>query len=478
MKSMNPRKKVGLLGFTLVELLVVIAIIGILIGLLLPAVQAAREAARRMKCTNNLKQIALALHNYADTYNEYFPAGIQPFAHWRARCGTVPVLTPYMEMTQAWDAFQADADYVKSLGLADAFAANGSDVGVSGPAMAAQAGVSGEALNRFIEIGANLAQAFAGPYSNLVCPSDGNAATPYLFLSYNSSDNGWGDGPYRVMAPYHAIGLDNIYISHLSYCSWMGDAMYGVNAFPQAIYAKDWAYDEVGDCRSSEMGQRGLFMPGLVGKRISSIVDGTSNTIAFSEMICANNQTTFRSDATKSTNIKGGVANLSSSNGAFFTLNSSNVHDGISAFNPSVCLSAAIDPSDKNRIANATGAYNDPATAWSWRGQLWFAGFAVDSRFSTILPPNSPNCVWGDTGSTSGWDHHIGTISAQSNHPGGVNVAMADGSCRFVSDGVDWTSNSKGVSVGGSHVPNTSGSSLYGVWGAMGTPCGGESKSL
>lgn len=101
-------------GFTLVELLVVIAIIGILVALLLPAVQAAREAARRMQCTNHLKQQALAVHNHHDTYKS-FPTGGE---HWRfapdynsagspeiakrQRAGWGFQILPFIEQNQIW----------------------------------------------------------------------------------------------------------------------------------------------------------------------------------------------------------------------------------------------------------------------------------------------------------------------------------------------------------------------------------------
>jgi prepilin-type N-terminal cleavage/methylation domain-containing protein len=96
MPSLNQRK-----GFTLVELLVVIAIIAILVGLLLPAVQKVREAANRMMCMNNLKQLALAVHNY-ETSNEMMPRYHDPDPQ---RSSWMIQLLPYVEQENLYRLF-------------------------------------------------------------------------------------------------------------------------------------------------------------------------------------------------------------------------------------------------------------------------------------------------------------------------------------------------------------------------------------
>ncbi|MBA2113167.1 DUF1559 domain-containing protein [Bremerella alba] len=99
-------------GFTLVELLVVIAIIGVLIALLLPAVQQAREAARRMQCSNQLKQLGLAIHNYHDTYTKMVYAADPQNATGDRRRGAswMVRLLPFIEQSAIYDSYVFSGD--------------------------------------------------------------------------------------------------------------------------------------------------------------------------------------------------------------------------------------------------------------------------------------------------------------------------------------------------------------------------------
>ncbi|MHC2066802.1 DUF1559 family PulG-like putative transporter [Bremerella sp. T1] len=113
-------------GFTLVELLVVIAIIGVLIALLLPAVQQAREAARRMQCSNNLKQIGLSLHNYHDVHLVFPPGWVGNGTNWSSNTGSnkycnsnganhgapwTVLILPFLELANLHDTFDFTATF-------------------------------------------------------------------------------------------------------------------------------------------------------------------------------------------------------------------------------------------------------------------------------------------------------------------------------------------------------------------------------
>ena len=195
-------------GFTLVELLVVIAIIGILIALLLPAVQAAREAARRMTCSNHVKQLSLALHNYHDSYNA-FPAMGSPCGGFDfgfmsgkyAPLSATVALFPYIEQTAAYD-------IIMRLAIRTAVP--------TWPDGSVRAG--GEDLDVwstfFYDAGRPETDIYRQPKSSLLCPSDPSGTTPSVHAS-NARINymfSLGDGTSKLDAPWnHPNYINNSY---------------------------------------------------------------------------------------------------------------------------------------------------------------------------------------------------------------------------------------------------------------------------
>ncbi|MBQ3388986.1 MAG: DUF1559 domain-containing protein [Thermoguttaceae bacterium] len=358
-------------GFTLVELLVVIAIIGILIGLLLPAVQAAREAARRMKCSNNLKQLALSVHSYHDT-TDAIPSQMNgSWAYYYSIMSPLVTLLPYSEQQERYNAIMT--------GNIDPFTAQENEV-------------------------------YQGTIPYLACPSDGNASLPSVQMGNRTRTS-------------YALGIgDTIKASRCQLAN------------PN--------FSAPGELLSNK---RGFFPGRLNWFGFSSVKDGLSNTVALSERVVANEEFTL--------NVKGGLAFVDDEEGII----------------PSVC-NAARNPNDRNLLSSTESK--------GWRrgaGACFSGGYSASSAFQTILPPNSPSCVRLIGDSMSDGDGIETLASASSNHPGGANVAMGDGSVRFITDNVNCITEGKDNYNTGEEA---SGKSPYGIWGAMGTRSGGESSSL
>jgi prepilin-type N-terminal cleavage/methylation domain-containing protein/prepilin-type processing-associated H-X9-DG protein len=291
-------------GFTLVELLVVIAIIGILVSLLLPAVQAARAAARRIQCTNNLKQLTLAMHNYHDVMRAFPPASNHRSISAHA------FLLPYIEQSNVQDLVDFNSSY--------------------------------NHVNNAIVITRHI------PIFN--CPSDPTTLVPF----------GWAGTSYRVNQGSGILnGLPSTDPSNINYNMPIPN---------------------------------GAFIPRTY-LRFADIIDGTSNTAAFSE------------------HCKGDF-----NNGAVSKYDTFRPGTYPNTADEAVALCQNMDP---NNLANQ---------GVSDVGAPWLQAYHSTTIYFHVARPNFRSCMFPPG--------RIAT-TANSEHTNGVNVGFCDGSVKFIPEIID-----------------------------------------
>ena len=409
-------------GFSLVELLVVISITAILLGLLVTAVQAAREAARRAKCTNNIKQVALAVHLYHEsrgglpalctTYKRYGALMQTDSEAHIGTCGAQIFLLPYLELGHVYADFEAFAstvahgDQMDYIHINEPFPPSYPNLYVDGPRPRHWA--SGVIV------------------PSLACPSD--------------SESGVIESPAAEYDHMIEKGFPFDY-SDWHFCR--SNVMFNTGDAP--LYNCDV---------NTTATKRGAFTPHS-WKSFSNVTDGLSNTLCLAESISGR-----PTDYIAARN--GTSARNSDSRRDVAAAPDARDETGERIW-PSLCFKAVdkIDPLRLNRI-----------DTWGERGTYWFAGRPLSNGFSANLPPNSLTCGLGF--SKDGLV--MGGVS--SFHPGGANAAMMDGSARFVSDDID----TGDLMVPEQRLYETNqaleGKSSYGVWGALGSINGGETVSL
>ncbi|EMI52034.1 secreted protein containing DUF1559 [Rhodopirellula sallentina SM41] len=357
------------------ELLVVIAIIGVLVGLLLPAVQAAREAARRMSCSNNFKQIGLAMHNYHSAYNQLptHLGGTRDELYKDIRAAThqgnnlmlsgLVGLLPFMESQTRWEQISnpllvdIDGD-----GTGDKrFAAMGPN-----PSCEPFANRSGD--NFANTLGAYTP--FTTEVPTLRCPSDPGRGLPGL--SRTNYAISLGDNGRRVMGLIRTASDGRTFDS---------------STLDGAKFARAHG--------------RGFFIP-TQKAAFRDVLDGLSNTIAMAEI----NTDLGDLDITTQPNQQG---------------------DG-NANSPNACVGIADRDPNRPRFWLNTGPYDQD---FRRRGSCYAAGGPFNAVVTTTGPPNSALCVTYFNRSD------VGHLPPSSRHQGGCHVLMGDGAVKFITDSIE-----------------------------------------
>lgn len=341
-------------AFTLVELLVVIAIIGIMVGLLLPAVQAAREAARRMQCSNHLKQLTLSIHNYHDVHKAT-PLHMHRASHDYGGGGNSGNLSWYFGLLP----------YVEEASVFDNLPSAVTGAGYSWDGI-----VSGQSA---------LGQMARVKIETFVCPSE--SMTNNLVAGIANFNYVANAGPARQLAlPTAGTSTKSRgFISH----SRMNTAGPGTS-----------------NCTGAWLGGSNNTV------RFSDIIDGLSNTAALSESL-----------------VNSGGGNDKDVRRNLYYTNSAMIQQ----------MGASIRAVVQDGLANPLNWQE-----WSqYKGLTWLYTSSWEKHlYNHVFPPNTISIP----GYNTDWfrcSEADGAVTPSANHPGGVQMSLADGSVRFVSDTID-----------------------------------------